>query len=109
MGLIPYRHKVSIEVVAQIQGSKGEVIDTWTELTTRRCTIRPLSGNEYLQSQQVNSQKSMEVTMRHDSVTSTVTTKHRLVYDSRYFDIESILNIGELNTTLKFMCREKDA
>lgn len=100
------RHTVTIQVVNEARDSKGGITKTPATVTTRHAEIEPMMGDENLNAEQRDSRLTHKITMRHDSVTSTVTTKHQFSFDSRIFDIKSSVNKFELNKKITFLCEE---
>jgi SPP1 family predicted phage head-tail adaptor len=77
---------------------------TWADLVTVAAGVEPVSGKEFFAALQVQSDISTRVVCRYSSDVSGVTTKDRILHDSNYYDIESILNVGSRNKELQFMC-----
>ena len=100
------RHKITIETPAETQNSIGEPIPAWSTHTTRSASVEPLQGRELYRAKQVDSEVSIRFRLRHDSLTGAITTKMRVSWDSRLFDIESIINVNERNKEVHLMCVE---
>ena len=95
--------KVSIQRQTTTTDSSGQPQDTWTTTSNPWVSIRPISGKEYFNASGERAQVSHEVVLRHGP---TVAPKDRIVYGSRTFDIQSVLNLEERSRYLKLMCRE---
>lgn len=98
------RHKIIIEQATESQNSYGEVINTWATFTTRRASISNLRGGESLKSNQVSSEASILFVLR---TLSGVTTKMRVSYDSRLFDIVYVDNGNETQKETRLECTEQ--
>ena len=96
-----------MQTVSEASGAQGGIIDTWSTSFTRWASIRPLTGDERFVSEQEHGQLSHEIRMRHDENTSTVTNKHRFLFGSRIFDIQSYKNIQERDKEIIFTCLER--
>lgn len=83
--------------------STGSVINTWGTFATVWAAVEPISGREYFSSQQVNSEITARIRIRY---LPGVTSKMRISYDSRLFDIQSVIDIDEQHRELHFMCKE---
>jgi len=65
--------------------------------------LKPTRGTEFLEYYRDSNLLQYKVTMRY---VSDITEKDVLVYKGRQFEINSIINIGEANTTLEIYCTE---
>lgn len=99
-------HRVAIQRATESQGATGEITKTWATLATVWAAIEPLTGREFFQAQQVQAEVSHKITMRHYTGI-TISPKDRLLYGTRVFRIESMLNVEERSIELVLMCREE--
>jgi len=97
------RHRVSIQQVTETKDTYGATTRTWATIATVWAAIEPIAGREYFYAQQVQSNVSHRVTIRHRAG---VTPKMRIMHDSRTFEIESVRNLGERDRWLELMCSE---
>jgi SPP1 family predicted phage head-tail adaptor len=97
------RHRITIEQVTETQDIDGSVIETWTTFATAQASIEPVSGREYFAAQSTQAEVTHRIRLRY---LSGVTPKMRVNYNSRIFDILSVININERNRELQLMCRE---
>jgi len=100
------RHRVTLQRNAPVSDGAGGEAGNWTTLATRKAAIEPQSGGEKFAADQVVSQETVRIRMRYDSVTSTITTKDRIVFGVRVFDIKYPFNRGERNREMVFLCEE---
>lgn len=97
------RHQITIQSATETQNAFGEPAKTWATFATVWAAIEPISGREFYQNRQIGGEISHRVEMRY---LSGVTPKMRILYGSRYFDIESVINEKERNVKHILMCKE---
>jgi SPP1 family predicted phage head-tail adaptor len=103
------KHKITIQNVTETQDSYGQPKESWATYAVRDAEIIPATGNEYYTSQQIYSEKTIRFRLRYDNTVRQVTPKMRISYDSRTFDIESVINVKELNRDIDIICTEHNA
>lgn len=81
----------------------GGIAKAETNLGQRWASIEPLSGLEYLEASQMGSEVTHRIRLRYFDG---LTTKHRLTYNGREFNIVSILNRNERNVVHELMAKE---
>lgn len=98
------RHIVTVQTQQEATNEFGEVELTWVSLESNvRASIEPLSGRELFNAQQVQSDVSTRIRLRwFDGLTS----RMRIVWGSRVFQIESAINEQERNVVWTCLCRE---
>lgn len=101
------RRKIIFQQQASAQNTRGEMVPTWTTYYTCRAGIEPLTGRELLAAMQVQADISHRVTIRWPGATVTLDPSMRILFGTRYFDINSILNTEERNRTLELLCTER--
>ena len=99
----PLRNRIIIEKTTESQSSSGEVDNTWSTFATVWASIEPLNVKEYFDSQQVNAEENTRFRIRY---LLGVTTKMRISWNSRIYDIRSIININEINKEMVLMAVE---
>jgi len=98
------RHRVTIQQKSVTRNTFGEEIVTWQDVATVWAAIEPLRGREFFESQQVNAEVTTRIRIRYrPGITPTM----RVVYGSRIFDIQAVINVEERNRELHLMCREE--
>ena len=101
------RHLVTIESQANTRSATGEVIPTWSTLVERWAEVRPLTGKEpYVAALQLQGEQMHRVRMRYDAALDAVTTKMRIKFGSRYFDIQYKFNLDERDRELHLVGEE---
>ena len=99
------RHFVTINRYAPtVSPVTGETIAAYKELDTGFwAEIRPLSAKEMVNAQQTVGESTHRITMRY---TPYVGRKDQIIFGSRVFEIESVLNRDERNIELTLMAHE---
>ena len=107
------RHKVTLERKGTTKNQFGEIVDTWTSIAVRRCSIEPLMGKEFFANDNEYSRLTTRIRIRHDSTVKTLRPYDRLVDNSEspavIYDIESIQNPRERDIELVLMCERNGA
>jgi SPP1 family predicted phage head-tail adaptor len=104
------RHSLTLQTNTPAAGP-GEATDSWANTATGvMAEIRPGRSREFMQARQANADVTHEVRIRYRSG---VTTKQRLVFGTRNFYIEGIVNgleeypsTHERDQWLTLICRE---
>lgn len=97
------KHKITIQSSTNTQNEFGEVEQGFSDYATVYASITPISGKEYFASRSVNAEISHKIECRY---ISGVLPSMQIVYQSRVFSIESVINIREANKTLQIMAVE---
>ena len=97
------RHYATIQNGTESQSSSGESTLTWSTYQKVWMSIEPASGREFFASDQLNAVMSHKVKTRF---IDGVTTKMRILYGTRVFEILSIVNIREIGHEMILMCKE---
>jgi SPP1 family predicted phage head-tail adaptor len=99
-------HKVTIQQATDTLDSAGEPIQTWATYATRSAEVMPMGGRETFRLQQYYADATAVIRLRYDSLTKAITPEMRVSFDSRIFNIESMINVDELNREIKLVCKE---
>lgn len=86
------RHRIEIQEQTQTEDAAGQPIRTWTTVFTRWGEISPLRGKEKVEAEQVKSKTNVKIRLRYCAV---LTTEYRLKHGGKFYNIESIVNVGE--------------
>jgi len=97
------RHRFEFQSSTGEQNAFGEPIQTWTTYTTLWAGLEPLRGEEIIHARQVTATVSHKIRVRFNS---SITSNHRVVFDSRTFEINSVINLGERDRELELYCTE---
>jgi SPP1 family predicted phage head-tail adaptor len=98
------RHYITVQQVTETQDTFGQGIESWTTWKQVYAAVEPMVGREYFASAQTLSKVTHRIRIRH---LSGLTTKHRISWDGRIFDIESVINVMERERELVLMCVER--
>lgn len=85
------------------QDAGGVPDTTWTEVATVWAAVEPLKGREFLAAQQVSSEVTGQIRIRHRAG---VDAKMRCVYGSRYYDVLAVVDPKELGEAMILYVRE---
>jgi len=105
MRIGPLKKRVAIRSAATERDSFGQAIATWSTDATVWASIEPLSGRELVSAQQQHAETTHRVRMRYQ-VNTTVTAAKRLLYDSRVFEIVTVIHSKEGKRMLELLCKE---
>lgn len=100
------RHRVVVQRATDAIDQYGDQTKSWANLATVWAAVEPLNGRELFTAQQTQSQVSTRITIR-PIVGQTITSKDRIKFGSRYFDIQSVINVEERNIELQLLCVER--
>lgn len=99
----PGRYDKRIQIQSRgITRSNGEDVLAYTTVASRWASYEPVSGREMMQSQQVQAEGTVRWRMRYYSG---LTTTHRILWGSRVFDINHIVDL-ERDDRMELLCRE---
>lgn len=96
------RHRITIETPTEVN-TNGSLSSTWATLATVWAAVEPLTGREYFQTQQSQSTVSTRIRIRNRT---DVTPQMRVLFDGRYFEIETLIHDRTNARELILMCRE---
>lgn len=97
------RFKVKIEKNTPVHASPGVDTPSWSTFATVWADIQPLTGKEFFTGAELQAEVSHQIRIRYlDGVTS----KMRVVYNSRIFEIEAVINRDERNKETVLACIE---
>jgi len=100
------RHRLSIEHLvagSPTQDAGGEVDQAWVELAEVWGSIEPLRGRELIAAQQAQSETTGTIRIRYRAG---ITSKMRVVFRARIFEILGVVNPMERNVELVLSVRE---
>lgn len=100
------RESVTLQTRTETQGSTGEITWTWADYKTVRAAVEPVRGEEYFASRQLQATSVVRIRIRY---LPDLNTKMRVVHGTRYYEIESIIDVNTLRKEIHLMCREREA
>jgi SPP1 family predicted phage head-tail adaptor len=103
IGIGELRHYVEIEQVTETSDGAGGYTSNWTTFAHAWVSINPVSGREKFQAMQTETIFTHKIKMKW---IAGITTKHRIKFGTRVFDIIDVRNIEERNIVLELMALE---
>lgn len=100
------RHRVTIEEPVRTGDEGGGAEILWTQVATVWAEVRPKTGREVFESDQLGGRVTHDVRMRFREG---VTPKMRILHRGRVFDIRYVANLGEADAWLMCACEETTA
>lgn len=97
------RHLVTIQQFAPVQNATGEPVKTWSDVVSVYGRVEPLSGREFFQGQQFNSEIRAVIKVRY---CTGISTRMRALYAGRIYNIEAVINTDERDRELQLVCSE---
>ena len=97
------RHRVTIqEKTVTIDAYGGEVV-TWGTVATVWAAVEPLSGREFLEGRRQENEINHRIRIRHREG---LTPSMRVWWQSRAFDVETVIERESRRREIWLMCRE---
>lgn len=98
-----FKHGIIVQTLTETADGFGGFTRSWADTITVAAMIKPLNGFERAQGRQLEAAASHKITIRYRTGLS---TKQRISYGGRYFDIASIINLDEANKYIEIMALE---
>ncbi len=98
------RHRLSLQSPTFTNTSVGTVVTTWPTAATIWGSIEPLRGREFYDSALINSDVTSRIVIRY---TSDIEPNYRIVFGTRTFLIDSIIDVEERNIEMHLMVIEE--
>ena len=98
------RHRVTFQEPIETLNEVGETITTWRDYKTVWAEVKPIRGDEFWASRQVNAEVTHRVSVRY--MECLLDTKMQIRFKGRYFSIEPPINPDEKNISLTMLCKE---
>ena len=103
MNIGKLRHRITLLRQVNEVNDYGASTQIWKRVATVWADVRPLSGREYFSAQQVQSEVTTQIWLRHiEGIKPTMKVK----FGKREFEIISVLNTQERDVSLQLMCKE---
>lgn len=97
-------HAGSLQSLTVTRGTAGSFAETWATIRSPYIAIAPKSGDETWFSESVRAQMTHQITMRAGTIK--VTSRMRLLWNSRYFNFLSVMDTKEQGKELKIAAIE---
>lgn len=102
------REKVMIQCRTRTTNSSGEVVRTWSDLDERSAEVQFQSSTEsVVGGRQTVSETQYRVTLRSDSLTRTLRSTMRLVWNGVTLNIGGKIQTGERHEWVELTCTER--
>jgi len=89
--------RVTIQTPTRTANSYGEPIETFSTFCIRWAEMIAVTGREVFTGSQEVNDYPVVFKLRYDDTTKSITEKMRISYDSKYYDIEAVVNYNDLN------------
>lgn len=104
-----YRKKIEIKKSGFTEDDIGNQKRAWTEYFKGYAYMNNLSGSEYWEAAQTQSQNTVMFVMRYHPLLATMNTKeYCLIYKEKEYNIISIDNVQYKNETIKIRATMKE-
>lgn len=100
------RRVITLRTMARVSDGGGGYTETPTDVTGIPARVEPLEGRELLMAQQTGMQRPHRFTLRYRAG---MTGAKTIVYDSRTFDIKSVMDPEERHRDLIITADEVNA
>lgn len=97
------RSRVTFQVANEIDDGYGGKQVEWADRFNAWAYIEPLSGREYFDAMQTQTEISHRVIVRYRN---DITPDMRIKYGDRILEIEAVIDIGNQHRFLEILCRE---
>lgn len=97
------RHRVQVQARSSSQDTFGQEVQTWATVLAVFAAIEPSLGRSQLSGEAQTSTVTHVVTIRWRAG---ITARMRLLYGSRVFEIESVVDVEERHFWLELQCVE---
>ncbi len=97
------KHRIDIEQPVEVADGGGGFTTSWQNFTTIWAEVKPLRGREVFDDDQIQDIKNFRITIRY---MDNITTRMRIMFDERYFNIRAVINPDEGAESLELLCEE---
>ena len=99
------RHRITIQELSITKDPDGynEDIENWVDFKKVWAEIEPLKGKEYWAAKQVVGEVTGRMKIRY---LEGVNEKMRVIYGSKTYDIEAVINVDEKNKEMQLLVKE---
>lgn len=98
------RHSITVQQPVETQDSAGAVVASWVTYADLRAAYEPQSGREGLTEDHVQAFGTVRFRTRY---IAGVTPKMRVLFDSRVFNIQSVIDVGGRGKQLHILTEEQ--
>jgi len=98
------RHRITVQKKSVTRDGFGAEVISWTKHVDAWGSIEPMRGREYMEAKQVQAGVDTRIRLRFQAG---ITPGMRVLYGSRTFDIQSVINVLEKGAECQLMCLEQ--
>lgn len=98
------REKIIIQSSTETRTGSGAVTNTWGTFATLWAAVEPMTGREFFQVDQLSAERTIKFVVRYKAG---ITAKMRISWNSRTFDIRSIINTKQRNRSMQLIAVER--
>jgi SPP1 family predicted phage head-tail adaptor len=96
--------RITLQRPVEVRGADyADVQVTWQDVATVWASVEPLSGGEFFRNQEQQGELTHRVRIRWRAG---VDSKMRVLFGTRIFGIDSVINPEEADVVLELMCTE---
>lgn len=99
------RNRLVIERATNVQGTNGEITQSWATLATVWGEVKDLRGTELIEGQQAEATMSTKITMRYRTG---IDAKDRVTWAGHVYEVVAVAADANALRELELMCREVD-
>lgn len=99
-------NRVTIQQATETRATDGGVLQTWGTWRTCYASVEPLTGREWYQAESRQATITTRIWVPWIDANG-VTAKMRVLWGTRIFKIESVINPRERNEWIELMCIEE--
>ncbi len=100
------RFRGTIQESIEEQDSHGEMIDAWTNLAKVWMRILPVKSSERIAQGREETVTTHRVFLRYSTEVAGLNDSMRILFGTRIFAIQSVINVGERNREFELLCEE---
>ena len=97
------RHRVQLQNRVLTRDAVGGTVETWSTYDTVWSKIVPVSAREIIEGNQTEGRATHRIIIRHNGA---MTRKNRILFGSRVFHVDSVVNVEERNKVQILVCTE---
>lgn len=97
------RHKIKIQQAVETQGATGEMPVVWSDFAEVYSSVEPLRGREFWAAKEQQAQVSTRIRIRY---LAGVTPKMQVLFGTKSYLIESVIDPEERHIQMDLICQE---
>lgn len=97
------RHRITVQASARSSSATGARTESWQDVATAWAEIKPHAARELSAADNRYQETSHQITLRFRPG---IGRKQRVLFGSRVFQIETVINSMERNRWLHLLCKE---